>query len=122
MTPQEDLAARLEALRQQLGATWMVGFENFDVGHPFIEVLEGPTYRLTACERGKPVFAKETTKLDEILYWATYEVTWSMAYSWAVQHPVEDEEQRFTAFRRQEELLTTIDPRWAEQARASRPS
>ncbi len=117
-----DLAARLEALGQQIGATWMVGFENFDGGHPFIEVAEGPTYRLVAYERGQRVFAKETRELDEILYWALYEVTWTMAYGWAVRHPVEGEEQRFTAFRRQEELLGTLDPRWASRARASRPS
>ena len=117
-----ELAARLEALRQQIGASWMVGFENFDGGHPFIEVAEGPVYRLVAYERGQRLFAKETTKLDEILYWALYEVTRTMAYSWAVQHPVPGEEQRFTAFRRQDELLGTLDPRWAERARASRPS
>ena len=117
-----DLAARLEALRQQVGATWMVGFENFDGGHPFIEVSEGPVYRLVAYERGRRLMSKETRKLDEILYWALYEVTWTMAYSWAVQHPVEGEEPRFTTFRRQEELLGTLDPRWAERARASRPS
>ncbi|MDX8037176.1 Imm63 family immunity protein [Lentzea sp. BCCO 10_0856] len=116
------LAARLEALRQQIGATWMVGFENFDGGHPFIEVSEGPVYRLVACERGKRLMSKETGKVDEILYWALYEVTWTMAYGWAVQHPVEGEEQRFTAFRRQDELLGSLDPRWAERARASRPT
>lgn len=117
-----ELAARLAALGQRIGASWMVGFENFDAGHPFIEVSEGPVYRLVAYERGQRLFAKETTKLDEILYWALYEVTWTMAYGWAVQHPVEGEEQRFTAFRRQEELLATLDPRWAERARASRPT
>ncbi|SFR28552.1 Immunity protein 63 [Lentzea waywayandensis] len=117
-----DLAARLEALRVQVGATWMVGFENFDGGHPFIEVTEGPVYRLVAYERGRRLFAQETRKLDEILYWALYEVTRSMAYASAVRNPVEGEEQRFTAFRRQEELLGGLDPRWAERARASRPS
>ncbi|MEU0881818.1 Imm63 family immunity protein [Lentzea sp. NPDC005914] len=116
-----DLGARLEALREQVGASWMVGFENVDGGHPFIEVSEGPVYRLTAYERGRRLFAKETTKLDEILYWAMYEVTWTMAYSWAVQHPIASEEQRFTAFRRQEELLGSLDPRWAGRAQASRP-
>lgn len=121
MTPAEDLAARLEALRQRIGARWMVGFQNFDGGHPFIEVDEGPVYRLVAYERGKRLFAKETRELDEILYWALYEVTWNMAYGWAVEHPVEGEEQRFTAFRRQEELLGSLEPRWAERARAARP-
>jgi Immunity protein 63 len=121
VTAAADLAARLEVLGQRIGATWMVGFENFDSGHPFIEVSEGPTYRLVAYERGQRLFSRETTKLDEILYWAMYEVTRTMAYSWAVQHPVEGEEQRFTAFRWQEELLGTLDPRWASRARASRP-
>ncbi|MFJ5989053.1 Imm63 family immunity protein [Lentzea sp. NPDC092896] len=117
-----DLAARLEALRVQVGATWMIGFENFDGGHPFIEVSEGPVYRLLAYERGQRLYARETRKLDEILYWALFEVTRSMAYAWAVQNPVEGEEQRFTAFRRQDELLETLDPRWVERARASRPT
>ncbi len=117
-----ELAARLEAMRQQIGATWVVGFENFDGGHPFIEVSEGPVYRLLAYERGKRLFAQETRQLDEILYWAMYEVTRSMAYGYAVQHPVEGEEQRFTAFRRQEELLGTLNPAWVERARASRPT
>lgn len=117
-----ELAARLEAMRQQIGATWVVGFENFDGGHPFIEVSEGPVYRLLAYERGKRLFAQETRQLDEILYWAMCEVTRSMAYGYAVQHPVEGEEQRFTAFRRQEELLGTLNPAWVERARASRPT
>lgn len=117
-----ELAARLEAMRQQIGATWVVGFENFDGGHPFIEVSEGPVYRLLAYERGKRLFAQETRQLDEILYWAMYEVTRSMGYGYAVQHPVEGEEQRFTAFRRQEELLGTLNPAWVERARASRPT
>ena len=119
---QEDLAARLEAMRRQIGARWVVGFENYDGGHPFIEVAEGPAYRLTAYERGKRLFTKETTELDEILYWAMYEVTWNMAYGYAVEHPVEGEEQRFTAFRRQEELLGTLNPAWVERARAARPT
>ncbi|GAA3656375.1 immunity protein 63 of polymorphic toxin system [Lentzea atacamensis] len=118
----DELAARLEAMRRQIGARWVVGFENFDGGHPFIEVAEGPVYRLTAYERGKRLFTKETTELDEILYWAMYEVTWNMAYGYAVEHPVEGEEQRFTAFRRQEELLGTLNPAWVERARATRPT
>jgi hypothetical protein len=116
-----DLAARLEALRVQVGATWMIGFENFDGGHPFIEVDEWPVYRLTAYERGQRLFAMETRELDEILYWALHQVTRDMAYAWAVQNPVAGEEQRFTAFRRQDELLETLDPRWVERARTSRP-
>lgn len=118
----EQLAAQLEAMRRQIGAKWVVGFENFDGGHPFIEVDDGPVYRLVAYERGKRLFAKETTELDEILYWAMYEVTWHMAYGYAVGHPVEGEEQRFTAFRRQEELLGALNPEWVARAQASRPT
>jgi hypothetical protein len=117
-----ELAARLEALRQQLGATWMVGFENYDGGHPFIEVSEGPVYRLVAYERGKRLFAKETRELDEILYWALHEVTWSMAYDDAVGNPVEGEERRVTTRRRHEELMGRLDPRWGERTRAERPA
>lgn len=121
-TPEADLAARLEAMRRQIGARWVVGFENFDGGHPFIEVLDGPVYRFQAYERGKRLFARETTALDEILYWAMHEVAWNMAWGYAAEHPVAGEEQRFTAFRRQDELLGMLNPAWVERARASRPT
>ncbi len=117
-----ELAARLEAMRQQVGATWMLGFENFDGGHPFIEVSEGPVYRYLAYERGTLQFSKETRKLDEILYWAMLESTRDAAWGYAARNPVAGEEQRFTAFRRQEELLARLNPVWAERVRASRPA
>lgn len=117
-----ELAARLEAMRQQVGATWVIGFQNFDGGHPFIEVSEGPVYRFLAYERGQQLYVRETRKVDEILYWAMYEVTRDRAWGFAAQNPVPGEEQRFTAFRRQDELLALLNPAWVERARASRPS
>jgi hypothetical protein len=118
---EEELAARLAAMGRQIGARWVVGFENHDGGHPFIEVLEGPVYRFAACERGKVLFSKETSELDEILYWAMLESTRDLAWGHAARNPVEGEEQRFTAFRRQEELLAQLDPVWAERVKATRP-
>lgn len=116
-----QLAARLAEMGQRIGARWVVGFENHDGGHPFIEVEEGPVYRFAACERGKALFSKETSELDEILYWAMLESTRDLAWGYAVRNPVEGEEQRFTAFRRQEELLALLNPVWAERVRATRP-
>lgn len=115
MSARDELALRLAALGRQIGARWVVGFENFDGGHPFIEVADGPVYRFQAYERGKRLFLRETTDLDEVLYWAMSATTRDLAWSHAARHPVPGEEQRFTALRRQRELLRTLNPAWADR-------
>jgi hypothetical protein len=106
------VAGRLRGVRP----TDLPTFENRDGGYPFIRI-EGDTLLYLAHERGKEVLRRETTDLDELLWFVFHDVTSGLAQrrggrSWFRS----DSRRRW--FPRWIKLMTELDPAWGARTRA----
>lgn len=83
-------------------------------GTPHIEWADGVWYYL-ATDRGCEVMRQTTTDKAELLYWLLRDVAWGMAIGYEFKHRVPGQSFRRLLFAKQLELLTRVDPIWAER-------
>ena len=110
---------RYYAIAQQLGApTKHVRFATTPQhdGSPHVE-YEGPELHYVVTERGQEFERRKTRDPDEMLYWFISDLTWSMASDWELAHRVKGEDFRRQLFRKDIELLSTINEDWASRKR-----
>jgi hypothetical protein len=75
-------------------------------------------YAFGAGERGEEFDRRETTSLDELLFWCLDTVVMVMASEWEVTHRRPGEDSRRQLFARRVELMTAVDEAWGSRLRA----
>lgn len=114
----DDIKQKVDALAEQIGAPANLlptyGYSQ-DFAYPHIEVNDAGLH-FVVVERGQELKRKTTSNLKELLYWIFSSVTFSMACSYELKNRIEKQDSRRTMFRKQEELLTTLDEDWGQQA------
>lgn len=106
-----ELAARIAAPPDSLPSFG----RTMDFGRPHIE--SGDSYHWVVVERGREQERRTTKDAGELLYWIFEAVSFDMAMAQAMteQHPNED--FRRSLFRRQIDLMATLDPAWGKSCR-----
>lgn len=114
---EEEIAAvagRLSGLR----AGDLPTFENRDGGYPFLRI-EGDRLVYLAYERGKETFRRETTDLDELLWFVFHDITRTLAMQGrGGRRGVFRSDSRRRWFPRWIKLMTDLDPAWGARTRA----
>lgn len=90
--------------------------ESLDFGHPHIEIDKNG-YHYVIVERGKELLRKTTMNLDELLFTIFENVTNEIAFSYELKNRNGSEDCRIIAFKKQEELMTLLNPIWGEKNR-----
>lgn len=116
---QEPLREEIRRLGRVIGAgeNDLVHFRPIDGGYPYVWEDDDGRFHWRVVERGQTLERRTTDDRDELLYWVFASTTFTMAGRWASRFPVPAEEYRVTLFRRQFELLHTLEPRWARRRR-----
>lgn len=84
-----------------------------DDGAPYIEIgKEGFEY--ISSERGYEIFRRVAPSLDILLYWIFERVTSRLAMEYELKNRIEGQDSRRVYFSRKIELMSVLDPRWAE--------
>lgn len=83
-----------------------------DSARPHIEIDD--RYHWIVVERGEELERRSTLILHQLLYWVFASVTFSMACDYELTHRRRGEDVRRIIFRRQLELLRSLDPSWAK--------
>lgn len=85
---------------------------------PFIEIWQNAYYYI-CLERGKDVFRKQTTDLNELIFMVMENLTFKMALDWAKLQPKSNSDLRIPAFAKQVELMKTINLDYGDRLNAS---
>ncbi len=83
-----------------------------DFARPHIGV-DSRFYFYVVVERGQELDRKWAPFLDQLLEWIFADVTFSMAFSYELEHRIESQDGRRIAFAKQIELLAMLDSNWA---------
>jgi hypothetical protein len=119
--PLQQLRAEIEARAARIGAprhALPTYGRSADGALPHVEV-HGDEHHLVVVERGQEIRRERFTERDDLLFAVFREVTFTMASDWEVQHRTPGADPRRALFRRQQELLAQLEPRWAERQRAA---
>lgn len=119
MASLEHVKAEVRRLAKQLDApAYLLPTYDSPLGDatPFIEIVRG-AFHFVVSERGTEFERRVTRDLDELLYWVFTGVTFELASTWEVAHRRPGEDSRRQLFARQEELLGSRSPAWAERCR-----
>lgn len=85
---------------------------NRDAGYPFVRVEDGLLVYL-AYERGREILRKETSDLDELLWFVFHDVTRQLATKWELAHRgFRRKDSRRLWFPRWVLLMTELKPEW----------
>ena len=84
--------------------------------NPYVE-CEGGKFFYVVWERGQEFERRATTDPDELLYWLVRNITRDMALEYELAHRIESEDFRRQYFRKDIELLESVDSKWAERMR-----
>jgi len=93
-------------------------FENRDAGYPFVRI-EGDVFVYLAHERGRETFRRESTDLDDLLWFVFHDVTREMARARGfarLRAPGKD--SRRSWFPRWVDLMTGLRPEWGARTQA----
>jgi 8-oxo-dGTP pyrophosphatase MutT (NUDIX family) len=116
-----ELGARIEAPEE----AYPPFDDRRDAGYPNV-LRRGGEWVREVHERGQLLDRRTSPEDDDALYWIFKDVTRSMASRWELAHRVPDPEWRIDTrigwAGRQLELLTILDPRWAERFRREEDS
>lgn len=82
-------------------------------GTPHIEIT-GTEYHYVVCERGTEHSRQRTFDKREVLFWIFDSITFSMASQFELANRRENEDSRIQLFEIQEQLISKIDPEYAE--------
>lgn len=114
------LEAEIARLADLVGATGLdiVGFDpHVDAGCPCIEIGSDGQLNWIVKERGQLLEHRTTRDPDELLYWSFEATTFSLASRWEARHRDEANDFRIGMWAKQAELLSRLNPRWAERWR-----
>jgi hypothetical protein len=81
-------------------------------------VVDADAYHYIVVERGNELERMSTASINELLYRASCDMTFSAAVDYELRHRVRGQDVRRVMFDRQVTLLGRLDPEWAaRQAR-----
>ncbi|UOE44928.1 Imm63 family immunity protein [Agromyces larvae] len=110
---------RLERLTGE-SIQWKVDDVNRDAAYPFIEVDDG-VHRYLAFERGRECLRRETTDLDELVFWVmdshVHQIAWNAVPRTRRRPPGFTGDTRRLWFPEWEALMTALSPAWGERTR-----
>jgi hypothetical protein len=86
-------------------------------GGPHIE-QDGNVYSYVITERGEEYERRQTSDVDELLFWLVADVTREVAQKYELQHRLPQRDYRRLMFEKHVELLGNIRPNWARRQRA----
>ena len=114
----QTIQAKVEGLAAQIDApaSYLPTFGSSEDGaRPFVQV--GLSYQYAVEERGQELSRKETTDLDEFLYWVFDDIAGAMSWEYELRHRREGEDSRIQAFTKRMELLRRLSPDWEQRWR-----
>jgi ketosteroid isomerase-like protein len=79
--------------------------------------LHGSVFHWIVTERGQELERRETSDLDEVLYWLMSDVTFNIATRHELHNRRPGEDTRRQLFAEQERLLNELRPEWAAKYR-----
>lgn len=84
---------------------------------PFIEIANGNQLYYVVIERGQEIKRVTAKDLDDLLYMAFDDITFTMATQYEMRHRKENEDFRIQLFSYQEALLGMINKNWQSRNR-----
>lgn len=103
-----DLAEKIDVPSSRI----LVPSESPGDGSPHFEI-QGDKYAYVVSERGIETERRETTSLDELLYWIFATLTHEVASDYEISHRIAGEDSRRLLFSYQLMLLEKLNPAWA---------
>jgi len=87
--------------------------EHNENANPYIQVYENDfLFHYIINERGQEHERKIFTSIDSILYHIVSNITFEMATQYELSHRVENQDCRIILFKKQEELMASINKEW----------
>jgi hypothetical protein len=113
----DSLARTIAVMARKIGARKAdlptIGVSS-DFGHPHIEVTDDG-YNYVVDERGRELKRVKTADLDEFLYLVFVDVALLVAMRFAQEHPEPHRDSRRAYFKKQEELLGSLNTGWQQK-------
>ena len=85
-----------------------------DFAYPYV-LMEGPVLHYVVRERGEVLQQRQTSDLDELLYWIFQDVTFNMAAEFEKRHRVPGQDFRRVLWNYQTQLLEKLQPEWRKK-------
>ena len=112
----DELRQSFRSICDRLGSEWHFRTAPAHDGSPHIEIDRG-TYRYVVTERGGTLENRQTESLNEVLYWLTSDLIFSLAGHFELNHRVVGQDSRRIIFDRELYLFNRISPEWADRKR-----
>ncbi len=112
----QELYAQVQELARKIDATpeLLPTFGTSDLGgRPYI-VIKADTFYYLANDRETVTLSRQTTSLPTLLYWIFEHITARLGAAYEKEHRVPDVDRRRLAFKKQLELLETLEVEWRE--------
>ena len=109
-----QLKASFRAICDKLGAEWPLYTSPRHDGSPHVESTDD-TLSYVVTERGTEFERRTTTSQDDLLYWLTSDLVFSLAGHYELNHRAPGQDSRRIMFAREIELLGRINFAWRER-------
>ncbi len=86
-------------------------------GAPHVEII-GDEYHFVVTERGSEYERLKTKNLDDIIYWFVEGDVGDLARTWELKNRLEGQDSRRLWFKKEVELLKSVNPEWASRKEA----
>lgn len=117
MVDKKALIARIKELASVIGAPDSllpaVDVPN-DFAYPYV-LMEDPVLQYVIRERGEILQNRQTSDLEELLYWIFQDVTFNMAAEFEKRHRVSGQDFRRVLWNHQMQLLEKLRPEWRKK-------
>ncbi len=101
-------------IRERIGADWPLRTAPMHDGSPHIEVSEN-SYSYVVTERGLELERRTTESEEEVLYWLTASMVFSVAVRYELCHRQPGRDCRRVLFAHELELMDRINPVWRQR-------
>ncbi len=112
----QEVYSQVKEMAAKIGATAEL-FPTFGTsdlsGRPYI-VIKGDTYYYLVNDKETVTIKRQTGQLPELLYWVFDDITARMGAAYEVEHRVPDVDRRRLTFKKQLDLLETLQPDWKD--------
>jgi hypothetical protein len=112
-----QLRQSFKSICDKIGHEWPFHTSPRHDGSPHVEASDGELSYVVA-ERGAEFERRTTTSQDELLYWLTSDVVFSLAVDYEPNHREPGRDCRRIMFARELELMGRINPAWRARKEA----
>jgi hypothetical protein len=113
----QQLKQSFKSICDKLGREWPLYAVPRHDGSPHVEV-SGDQLSYVVTERGSEFERRTTTSQDDLLYWLTSDMVFSLAGHYELNHREAGRDFRRIMFARELELMGRINPAWRERKEA----